>query len=69
MQQLKVCVFKRVGVVGGFQNRATVIKTLFYMTKSMKVKFTLMILPDDQVLINHVTDILNIQRNVQLLNS
>ena len=58
MQQLKF-------VFSSFaQNRATVSKTLFYLIKRMKVKFKLMNLPDDAILIDHVADNLHIQSNM-----
>ena len=35
----------------------TVIKTFFYLINRLKVKFKLMSLPDDEIVINHVTTI------------
>ena len=65
MTNVSMCNSQLEYVCSGFlQSRATVIETVLQFIKRMKVTFELTSLPDDESLINHVTDILHIQWNM-----
>ena len=61
---MSVCTTVSSCVQGGFFSKRSYcmwLKLCFYVIKRMKVKFKVMSLPDDDILINHVTYILHIQ--------